>query len=203
MVDKQEKQTEKEQINYSSFEKYQYGALAAQLYASKENKRYASSALEVLAGEKGLNLGEEALGFIRGTQASEKGVETAINVYASKFQEKKGEYTPSQLIGWYEHLLNGLDNKEKEKIVETFKEHDETLKNINKKLQKASHIAEGEDIENLYTKEQISDAKKTIEKYQKLMITLQVLDKYKLESLRPEAVNTARVQDLKGLVSKL
>ena len=194
---------ESKQIDYSDFEKYQFGALAAHMLASKENSRYAPSALEVLAGEKGLNLGEEALGFIRGTQASEKGIQTASNVYGGKFEEKRGKYSPADLAGWYAPLLNGLELKEKEKITGILGDNNETLENITKKQKKASHIVEGEDIEGLYSKEQVADAKKILEKYQKLSVVLSILDNYKFESLRPDVIDEARKKDLKELASRL
>ena len=55
----------------------------------------------------------------------------------------------------------------------------------------------------MFTKEQIAEAKKTIEKYQNVLAVMQNLDNYKFEELRPEAVSTFRKQELKGLASKL
>jgi hypothetical protein len=109
------------------FMKYQYGASAARLLGSKESAMYAPSALEVLAGDKGLKLGDDAVGFIRGTQASEKGTQTAAGIYAEKFYEARGTYKPSQLVSWYDSVLNGLDKK-----VNMMKQLDLYIQNIQK-----------------------------------------------------------------------
>src|SRR3989338_4538912 len=126
-----------------NFEKYQYGALAAHLASSKESGRYAPGALEVLAGSKGLNLGEDAEGFIRGTKASKEGIETATQIYAGKFEEKRGEYKLIELAsGWYAPVLNSIDKEDKDKIVAKLGRYDETLVSIIKKYRKASRIVQ-------------------------------------------------------------
>jgi len=118
-----------------TFEKYQYAGLASRLIGSEESARYVPGALEVLAGKGGLNLGEEALGFIRGTQASEKGIETAINVYHAKFEEERGKYNPGDLIQWYDSVLGDLNTEEKETIGRTLGEYKETIGEIKKKVE--------------------------------------------------------------------
>ena len=186
-----------------NFARYQYGALASVLANSKESKRYAPSALEILAGKKGLNLGEEALGFVRGTQASEEGIQTAINVYAQNFKEKRGKYKPVELADWYTPVLSDLDEQERKKVVEYLGKHDENLGSIEKKVAEADYILSEDAPEGLFTDKQKSEARETIEKYGKLISILNVLDTYKFESLRPDAVNTTRKKDLKNLASKL
>lgn len=192
--------------DYSSFEKYMYGALAARLGSSEESSRYAPNALELLAGSKGLNLGEEAEGFIKGTRASEEGIKTAIGIYAGKFNEKREEYKPSDLVAWYSPLLADLDSGDKDKITGILGKHNESLKSINKKFKIALKIvkdSKDKDLKELYTTERISEAEETLKKYEKIMQTLNVLDNYKFEGLRPDAVNEARKEDLKGLAPKL
>jgi len=185
------------------FEKYQYGALAARLLASKENSRHAGSALEVLAGAKGLNLGEEALGFIRGTQASEKGIQTAIGVYAGKFGEERGKYKPSDFAKWYAPVLGDLDKEDKAKILGELNKHNETLGKIEEKFKKAAYITSDDAPKGLFPDKDIEHAKKVIEKYGNLMYVLQALDEYKFDQLRADAVNETRKKDLKTLASKL
>lgn len=185
------------------FEKYQYGALAARLLSSKENARHAGSALEVLAGAKGLNLGEEALGFIRGTQASDKGIQTAIGVYGGKFAEKRGQYKPSDFAKWYAPVLGDLDKEDKDKILGELNSHNETLGSIEKKFSQAAYVTSDDAPEGLFTDKQIADSKKVMEKYSKIMLTLQTLDEYKFDQLRADAVSESRKKDLKTLASKL
>ena len=194
---------ERQPTAYSDFEKYQYGALAKGLWESEESKRYGPSALEVLAGEKGLNLGEEALGFVRGTQASEKGIQTASDVYASKFEEKRGEYSPAQLTGWYNPLLSDLDSDSKDKITNYLEKYTEPLKVIREDYADALNTLDKKAKKGKFSQEEINKAQDTKKKYEEILGVLSVLDNYKFETLRPEAVNTARKQDLKDLASKL
>ena len=192
--------------DYSIFEKYQFGALAARLNASKESAKYAPSSLEVLAGSKGLNLGDEAMGFIRGTQASQEGIKTAINTYAEQFEQARADYTPSDLSDWYMPLLDGIEDEEKERILGVLNEYSEKLGEINKKFKVASKIIENSedaDLRDLYNEEQISQAREDVEKYGKVMLTMQILDNYKFEGLRPDVIDAARTKELKGLASRL
>lgn len=195
------KQTD--EIKPMGFEKYMYGALAGRLAQSKESSQYAGSALEMLAGSRGLNLGEEALGFIRGTQASKEGIKTAINVYAGKFEEERGKYKPIDMAQWYDSILKDLDAGDKQKIVGALAKHTETLGSIIKKISQAGYITNDEAPEGLFTKEQIDSAKKTLEKYGEVLQVMNVLDNYKFEELRTDAVSSRRKADLKGLASKL
>ena len=185
------------------FQKYQYAAVARLMSQSKENKGYAVSALEMLAGSNGLNLGEDADGFIAGAKASEKGIETAINIYAGKFQEKRGEYKPAELISWYNPVLSSADPEDAEKIKAELAKYDETYADIESKYTEAVHLVEGLKKGIEYTDEQKSNAEKTIQKYNDVMILMQELDNYALEELRPEVVKTERKSKLKGLASKL
>jgi hypothetical protein len=185
------------------FEKYMYGALAGRLTQSKESSRYAPSALEILAGKKGLNLGEEALGFIRGTQASEEGIKTAINVYAGKFEEERGKYKPIDMAQWYDSILKDLDAGDKQKIVGVLGKYSETIGSIVKKFSQAGYITAEEAPEGLFTPQQIASAKATLEKYGEVLQVMDILDNYKFEELRSDAVSSRRKADLKGLASKL
>jgi len=188
-----------------TFEKYQYGALAGYLASSDDEstKRFAASALEVLAGPKGFNLGEEAEGFVRGTQASDKGIQTAIGTYAGIFQEKRGEYKPSDLASWYAPVLSGLDDESKGKIDRELSKHDETLKDIEKKLQKSAYILDKKAPKGFHSNDAIESAKATRQKYAGVFTVMSTLDKYMFENLRVDAVDASRIEDLKNLASKL
>lgn len=185
------------------FQKYQYAGLAANLAGSREGAMYVPGALEVLAGEKGLKLGEEALGFIRGTLASKEGIQTAIKTYAEKFEEKRGEYKPADLTDWYDSVLTDLGEEEREKIEGALKEHDEPLKSINEKYERASYIASDDAPKGIFTPDQIADAKKTLKKYENLVTVLATLDNYKFEELRPDAVEATKKKNLEALAKKL
>lgn len=198
----QNKMTEQKERTLEDFTKYQYGALAARLAQSKEGD-YAQSALEVLAGANGLNLGEEALGFVKGAMASKDGINTATNIYNGKFEEKRKAYKPLELAGWYSSVLSDLGEDERKAILMSLGEHDETLESITQKIEEARYIIKAPEKSGLVTPEQRVQAVKTIKKYNNVYAVLQTLDKYKFESLRPDAVNATRKSELNGLAKKL
>ena len=185
------------------FQKYQYAGLAASLARSEEGAKYVSGALQVLAGDQGLKLGEEALGFIRGTQASEEGIKTAINVYNKKFQEERGKYKPVDLAKWYDSVLTGLEDTEKKKILVALKKHDETIGSISEKVREAMYTLSDTAPKNMFTSEQKSEAKETMEQYDGVINLMATLDNYKFEELRPDAIEATRKRSLEDLVKTL
>ena len=192
--------------DFSSFEKYMFGALAGRLASSEESSRFAPNALELLAGSKGLNLGKEAEGFVKGTYASKEGIQTAIGIYGGMFEKERGQYSPADLTEWYMPLLSDLEKEEKEKIVEILGKHAESTQEINKRYLKAVRVvkdSEDENLKELHDKKKVSESKEILEKYREIMSTLRVLDEYKFENLRPDVIDEARKKDLKNLASKL
>ena len=181
------------------FQRYQYGALAGDLL--EQGSKYVTGALEVLAGEKGLDLGEEAEGFIRGTQSSEEGVKTAIQIYNAKFQKKFGENDISSLGSWYDPVLRGLDKEGKDKILEVLGKHDISISGLREEITKAAYILKAP--KELFAEDKKDKAKEVLKRYQEVAQVLNTLDSYKMETLRPDAVNATRVTELKGLASKL
>ena len=186
-----------------SFERYQYGASAARLLASEDSARYAPSALEVLAGKKGLDLGEEALGFVRGTQASEEGINKAIKVYNGKFEEKRGKYSPAQLVDWYNPILSDLEPDAKDKLANYLGKYTETLQSIRDNVNDALNTLDKRAKKGKFTQTQINLAQDIVKKYEEVLNVLGILDNYKFETLRPDAVNAARKQDLEKMASTL
>lgn len=184
-----------------AFEKYQYGALAEMLRNTKESQRFAPGALEVLAGKKGLNLGEEAEGFVQGAMSTPKGIEIATQTYNGAFNKKRDEYKPAQLASWYMPVLAGLDKAEVDKILGVLNQHDETLAQIKATYKRASYLANAP--EGVLDTKQIGPAKEIAEEYGNILSVLAVLDSYKFETFRGEAVGATRVKELKGLAAKL
>jgi len=182
----------------SNFERYGYGALAGRLLRS--NPKYANGSLDVLAGEEGLNLGEDAVGFIRGTQASKEGVETAISVYAGKFEEERGRLKPSELASWYDSVLEGLDEGDKDTIIDTLGKYDETVGDLTMKVTKAQKVLEAPEA---FGKIEVSKANGTMRKYGEVLSVISMLDEYVFERMRPVAVEATRKRSLEALAKQL
>ncbi len=182
-----------------TFESYQYAALASRLL--NQSPEYVSGALEVLAGERGLDLGEEASGFVRGAMVSEEGIKTAIGIYGSKYMEQRGEQTPGSLLNWYNPVLEGLENEQREAIFGILEAQDETVESIDKASREAKHKLEGP--EGMYTPEELREARETIRRYEEVNKTMGTLDRYMMENLRPDAVDATRKRELGGLAREL
>lgn len=185
------------------FQKYQYAGLAASLATSKEGAKYVPGALQVLAGDQGLKLGEEALGFIRGTNITKEGIKEAINVYYQKFQDERNKYKPVNLVDWYDSVLNGLEYTEKGKILIALGKNNETIGSISEKVREAMYTLSDTAPKNMFTSEQKSEAKETIEKYKDVLDIMETLDNYKFEELRSDAVEATRKRSLEDLVKTL
>ncbi|MBU1252070.1 MAG: hypothetical protein KKC96_00560 [Nanoarchaeota archaeon] len=194
---------EKKQPDYSSFERYQFGALAGVLAGSEESARHAPRALEILAGKDGLNLDPNAKEYHDsfGEQTPEQ-IEKAIKTYSGKFRKARGELSPVDLIGWYSDVLSCLDEGEMEKVVAYFGQYEEPLGAIESKMGKASHIKKGEGT-GANTDEEVAAAEKMLQKYGTLMQVMSVLDNYKFENLRPNVVGMSKKEDLKGIAAQL
>ena len=187
---------------------YKYAALAMRLGASEESSRYAPSALEMLAGSQGLNLSQESRDYHAAFgPMSEEQVQSATQIYSKKFEKARGEYKPSELAStWYSGVLSSVGEEDKGKIVAELGKYDETLASITKKIKKASRVLvsqKDDDFKDEYTPEQVTEARAVMEKYQKVMNVIGVLDNYVFEGLRPNAVNESQKKDLKGLASQL
>ena len=197
------KMVKEQKPDYSSFEKYMYGALAGRMLTSEESARHAPSALEVLAGKKGLNLGEESLGFVKGTMASEEGRKIAIDTYSAKFAEERGKYKPIDMAAWYDSVLKDIKAEDKAKILGELGKYNEPIATIYEKINDALNTLDKKARKDKFTEAQISSAKQTLEKYQRLTLVLETLDNYKFEELRPEVIKESRKKDLESLASKL
>jgi len=188
------------QTKKSFNDKFAYGALAQRFLQSKENAKYTTGALDILAKE-GLGLSDDAKGFIKGAYSSEKGIETAANIYGSNFTEEMSKTKPSELSSWYNPILSDIDEKDKKTINAVFSKQTETFGEIMKKAQFASYKINAP--EGMFKDNEVEKAKETLKNYTEFFQVKETLDDYKFESLREKAINATRTEDLKGLAAKL
>jgi hypothetical protein len=186
------------ETNGPDFRKYGYGALAGSLIGSEPE--YADGALRTLAGLKGLALGEEAEGFVDTALSTEQGVQTAANIYAVKFQEARGKLKPSDLVSWYNPTFSDLDGTVRKKIVESLGSYNENIGDIQKKFVKAQTILKNQGV---FSDDEVSAANKDAKKYKEVMTIMSTLDRYTFESMRPDAVEVTRKNDLEALAKQL
>ena len=175
--------------------RYQPAEAGITLLNDGRGKPYAVGAVETLFEElKGDPVYEKTV------RATEGAVENLLNLSYSQYLEARGELTIGELYdNFYSDSVKGMikdDEKKKTKkenykyIEEEFKKYaDEKLGDIMKKFAKANTLLK--DKLDLFTKEQMEDAKKTKDKYQKLMEYMERLDYRDIEKRKAGAIEKA------------
>jgi len=101
-------------------------------------------------------------------------------------------------------LNNYLDEEEATKIRKEFmKFSEEKLKDINKNLKRSEYILKGEDNFYDFKDEEKENAKNTLEKYQKMVLGMALLEDVKFENLRPNVTERTHKQVLKAFAKSL
>lgn len=190
--------------NLEALSRYEYGALAGDLI--RTNPSLASQSLmllnENLNDDKGTrNLMQE---FV---YSNERGIKKAIEVYAGEYEKALGSSTIGELSSnYYENTLEGLAEEDDLVTIndELEKFDDDTLENIEKKVEEANYdlVGASKGYRNLSEKE-IKELENTIEKYVNVVSILGVLRGAKLESLRPNVAERSYQISIKGIAEKI
>lgn len=192
-VEEYKKDQEKYLYNLGTFA---YGAVAGNLVAQK-NLPGANASLEKLALDMGIVDDSNLEGFVKGTFASDKGIQTASSIYADKYETARGRLTVSNLWGFYNNYatkyLGDLKPKADEEMAK-FKDVDYGA--IRDKYLSAQEIAKSKT--KNFTKEQKEKAMEDVKKYEKVIATLETLNK---AYLRPYATSVDEILDIKSLRS--
>jgi len=110
----------------------------------------------------------------------------AIRNYLTEYSKHKNDQTIEEFINYHGKTIEdylGPDSSNVEKELAPFMS--KTNKDIEKEYGKAVHILEGEESEyGLYSAEDVENAKKTVEKYGKLLKTINKLEERKISAMR-------------------
>ena len=189
-----------ENQNQIGYDRLWHAYSAARLFQTEDGQRLVGGALEALAND--LNLGDAGRGFIEGAKESEQGIKTAIGIYAGMFEESRGGTEVQNLVGDYDGILDGLSDEYKAKLTSQFTMHSgQTLSEIRESMRKAKYISE--DPTGTFSNPQKTEAERILQTYKSFIQTLNVLDTYIAESLRPDAVKNTRKNDLEELAKQL
>jgi hypothetical protein len=179
--------TEEETPKYiEDLNRYQYANVAARFASSEETVEFVPSALEKLVSGFGIDK-DMIEGLKQGTLASKEGIETAVQIYASKYKKALGTLKVSEFYDVRYSTLKSLLGEEKamEARVTLEKYADSSIASITKKVEQANAILK--DQTGLFDDEKKAEAKKTIEKLGSVYNIIQLIEKRKFEELRLDA----------------
>jgi hypothetical protein len=163
--------------------RYQYADVAFRLYSNKADAQFAPSALEKLVNNFGVD--KDVLeGLKAGTFASKKGIETAIGIYAGKYQKILGSLDVTEFYNTRYNILKSLLGDEKaneaKSVFEKYK--GQTVTSITKKYSQAQAILK--DQTGLFDEKKKEEAKKTFEKLAPITNLINLLEQRNYEELK-------------------
>ena len=189
-------------MSLENLTRYQGGELARRFYQSEQDRPHTKGALYQLASDLGIE--EKAKGFIEGTMTDEKGIATAAETYADKYQKALGLLTTDEFLTNYSEILTDyLNDKESKKVRAEFEKFSgETFKKINDKFTTSLYILQGKDIYD-FPEDVKKDAENNLQRYRGILNIMEGLENIKFENLRPNAVKRTQKEDLKNRVKEL
>ena len=180
--------------------KYQLSALAT----SMEEEDLVRAALEEQVHSFGWNE-DEAEGVIEGALASDKGIKTAVSIYAGKYQDALYSLNFRELFDAYDDTLRdflGDDSEEYERARNTAEEYrEQNYGDVAKAVKKAQAQVKNAKALGLSVDE-VDSAKETLERHARVMNVLAMLERNKLEALRPQVVRRATKRGLKDILKE-
>jgi len=197
----EKEENKKKQEGYlSDLKTFAYGGVSGNALA-REDYNFANVSLEKLASDMGLDTDGRLEGFLKGTFASKEGTETATNIYAGKYNSARDKSTTSNLWKFYDEYaikyLGDLKGKAEEEIG---KFNDAEYGKIKEKYLAASEILKSQTLN--FSKEQKEKAKKEMEKYGKVVTTLEILNKAYLRKYENSTDEQVDINTLKKMFSE-
>ncbi|MCK4647852.1 hypothetical protein KAT24_02910 [Candidatus Pacearchaeota archaeon] len=173
---------------------YQYGALAGRLLQSKEGQMYVPGALEELASDMGY---ESDSPFVIGTNASNEGIQAAVNNAYGRYEKAEGELSIKDFYNTYkEYFEDGLSDEEKEIVKGKYVSNDANVGEIKGKIAELQHDAGSPNAEKR------KEAEKELEKYQDIIQMFAIVQDNLYKNLLPKAIERTNQTRLKMLAKK-
>jgi len=172
---------------------YQYADVARKLLSNEETAMFASGGLEKMVGDFEKILGDNKGildGFKAGALGSKEGTETAINIYAGKYQNALGKMNVSEFYNLRLKILTSILGEEKaEEAKAVFEKYGEqTVGSIMKKIKQAE--AKLNDETGLFDEKAKEEATKTIQKLVPIHTLIHLLEQRNYEELMPGATKS-------------
>ena len=182
--------------------RYQYANVAARFASKEEDAQFVPSALEKLVSGFGIDK-DMIEGLKEGTLASKEGIETAVQIYAGKYQKALGTLKVSEFYDVRYSTLKSLLGEEKamEAKVTLEKYSEQSIASINKKFEQASYILK--DKTGLFDEEKKAEAKKTLEKLGAVYNVIQLIEQRRFEELRNDATKSFYKDSITEFLGKI
>lgn len=182
--------------------RYQYADVAVRLYSNKADAQFAPGALEKLVdGFAGID--KDALeGLKAGTFASKKGIETAIGIYAGKYQESLGKLDVSEFYDVRYNILKSLlGDKEANEAKSVFEKYKgQTVGSILEEVAKLQEIIKSKT--KNFSKEQKEEAKKKFEKLVPIYSIINSLEQRNYDELKNGATKGSYKESITEALKK-
>ncbi len=181
--------------------RYQYADVAERLGSNKETAPFARGALEKLVDSFGVD--KEILeGLKAGTYASEQGINTAIGIYAGKYEKALGSMNVAEFYNVRSGILKSILGEEKaneaKAVFEKYK--DQSVGSIKKKASQSDMILN--DKTGYFNDKQKEEAKKTLEKLGPIISLITLLEQRNYEELRNNATKSTYKETFTELLKK-
>ena len=184
---------------------YQYADVARKLLSNKETAMFASGGLEKMVGDFEKILGDNKGildGFKAGALGSKEGTETAINIYAEKYQNALGKMNVSEFYNLRLKTLTSILGDEKAEEAKTVFEKygEQTVGSIMKKFKQAE--AKLNDETGLFDEKAKEEATKTIQKLSAIYSLIHLLEQRNYEELMPGATKSVYKESIADALKK-
>ena len=166
----------KEQEEYiSDLKNFAYGAIAGKALV-EENFDSANTSLEKLSSHMKWDTNRDLEGLLKATFSNEESIKTAATIYSNRYMVSKQKTTVENLWKFYdEYATKMLGDLKSNAQTEIDKFKDSEYGKLMEKYLSATEIVKSKT--SNFTKEQKEKAQKDMEKYDKVVKTLEILDK--------------------------
>lgn len=168
--------------------RYSYANVGLRLLSNKEDAPFARGALEKLVDSFGVD--KDILdGLKAGTFASKEGVQTAIQIYAGKYQKALGSLDVPEFYDVRSGILKSLLGEKANEAKTVFEKYKgQTVDSITKKFRQAN--AKLEDDTGLFDDKAKEEAEKTLRKLAPIYNLITLLEKRNYEELKNGATKS-------------
>lgn len=186
---------EKEKPDYDNVRRYALARAGHQIFEQDPNagKKALDGLVEKLYGENN----DDISGLLAGSRSSRESVEKALGVYAQKDRERRYGVEIKNLPDLYEAQFNSLVEEEDREEARKIFDYDGDYKSVMREYKEAENILKNKE---LYEKEKIEEAEKTLMKYQRLVAFVSTLEAEELEGLINPLAKKSRKEQIKKMI---
>lgn len=183
---------------FEELTRYQYANVAVRLANDKEDSQFAVGALEKLVDSFGIDK-DIIEGLRKGAFASKEGIQTAMGIYAGKYQKALDGLNFNEFYDVRSKTISSILGDKANDVKKVFEEKykDQTIGSVMKKYRQAA--VKVEDDTGLFDEKAKEEAEKTMKKLQSIVQIIQLIEKRNYDELK----NGATKDSYKKTISEL